>query len=647
MPPPGVTFVRRDTSIRLFGFRTWDSLLPWDPLAKDLPDRIALPLDQGFLDQWAGSQEGDLVVLPEAEPEGRGRPGGSATGGRRGRGRKGAAGRERGLAAARARAQAAREELVAAERELAGSEQRRQGLELLARSAEDELAVAQGLLEAARERFRGEEGRLEELRRELQEHRRAIRSVDAEARAARGRAGAVGGSLRVVRATRRVQRAEERVAAQEAALAAARRELDELAEVVASKQATLDRALSEAERARVEEVELRKRLTEARRRAARASLVLAGLEGEVPERAQGSTGEPDGPAAARWDGPPGPAAPGVEDVEREVAEAKGRLAAAESELRAAGELVETVEAERRPAQQAFLEAEAAARAADGLVAALQAELQELETAARNLAPALEDAVAETRGAAGPLERAAPVLRMGSRALAARRIRRRTRELEAALGQARGEADAARARLEEAARAAAQAREKLHQVRRIEMEARRRMVLAQRSYSEALGRLSRLKLLDPAGGERDGPALRFVIVAREHRVLGSLSFEEWAKRAAGHGRTPRFILETQGEAIWLFRGEWIVADPELSLEDLTSVIGASGGIGTGRPGLHPGLDAEAIRFVWGRDAGRCVRCGSVANLEVTHVVPPYLGGAETAANLQLLCRNCVRDQSHQL
>ena len=247
-------------------------------------------------------------------------------------------------------------------------------------------------------------------------------------------------------------------------------------------------------------------------------------------------------------------------------------------MRAAGELVETVEAERRPAQQAFLEAEAAARAADGLVAALQAELQELETAARNLAPALEDAVAETRGAAGPLERAAPVLRMGSRALAARRIRRRTRELEAALGQARGEADAARARLEEAARAAAQAREKLHQVRRIEMEARRRMVLAQRSYSEALGRLSRLKLLDPAGGERDGPALRFVIVAREHRVLGSLSFEEWAKRAAGHGRTPRFILETQGEAIWLFRGEWIVADPELSLEDLTSVIGASGGIG---------------------------------------------------------------------
>jgi hypothetical protein len=282
-----------------------------------------------------------------------------------------------------------------------------------------------------------------------------------------------------------------------------------------------------------------------------------------------------------------------------------------------------------------------------LVTALEAELQELGAQERSLAPALEEAVAEARGAAGPLERAAPVLRMGSRALAARRIRRRRRELVAALEEARRQADAARGRVEEAARAADQAREKLHQVRRIEMEARRRMVLAQRSYGDALGRLTRLKLADPGAPDPGGPAFRFVILAREQRVLGSLSFEEWAKRASGHGRAPRFILETQGEAIWLFRGGWIVADPDLSLEDLTSVIGASEEGDPGRPRLHPGLDAEAIRFVWERDAGRCARCGSMANLEVTHVVPVYLGGAETAANLQLLCRNCVRDQSHQL
>ncbi len=634
-----MAFVRRDTSIRLFGFESWDSLLPWDPLAKDLPDRIAPPLDRGFLDQWAGPPAEDVVVLPEAEPEGDGR----RDGGRRRAGGRGAGGKARRIRAARARAEAAREELVAAEQALAEWEGRRQSLEQLARNAEDELAVAQGLLETATAAAVAREEELEEARRELEEARRATRLADTDARTARHRAGAVGGSLRVVRAVRRVQRAEERVRVREAA-AAARRKVEELQREVAGKQATLEHALGQAERAGVEEVALRKRLTNARRRAAQASLALANLEqGEAsPDGAAG--GQPPSSEGGRPD--PGATAARVEDLEREVRDAKERLAAAEAELRSAGELVETVEAERRPAQQALLDAEAAARAADRLVEVLEAELASLTAEARSLAPAVEDAVAEARGASGPLERAVPALRLGSRVLAARRVRRRAGELSAALDRARREAEAAHARLEETRRVAEQARVRLQQVRRIEMQARRNMVLAQRSYGEALGRLTRLKLADPAAADGGGPAFRFVIVAREQRVLGSLSFDEWTKRAAGHGRVPRFVLETPGEAIWLFRGEWIVADPELSLEDLTAVIGASEG-GQGRPGLHPGLDPEAIRFVWERDAGRCVQCGSVANLEVMHVVPPYLGGAETAANLELLCRNCVRDRSHQL
>ena len=47
------------------------------------------------------------------------------------------------------------------------------------------------------------------------------------------------------------------------------------------------------------------------------------------------------------------------------------------------------------------------------------------------------------------------------------------------------------------------------------------------------------------------------------------------------------------------------------------------------------------FVWQRDGGRCVGCGSNQRLEFDHVIPLALGGANTARNLQVLCEDCNR------
>lgn len=47
------------------------------------------------------------------------------------------------------------------------------------------------------------------------------------------------------------------------------------------------------------------------------------------------------------------------------------------------------------------------------------------------------------------------------------------------------------------------------------------------------------------------------------------------------------------------------------------------------------------FVWNRDGGRCVRCGSQERLEFDHVIPVSLGGSSTARNLQVLCEACNR------
>ena len=58
--------------------------------------------------------------------------------------------------------------------------------------------------------------------------------------------------------------------------------------------------------------------------------------------------------------------------------------------------------------------------------------------------------------------------------------------------------------------------------------------------------------------------------------------------------------------------------------------------------------EDVRiFVWKRDEGRCVQCGSQENLEFDHIVPVSKGGSNTARNIQLLCETCNRRKSDRI
>jgi hypothetical protein len=73
-------------------------------------------------------------------------------------------------------------------------------------------------------------------------------------------------------------------------------------------------------------------------------------------------------------------------------------------------------------------------------------------------------------------------------------------------------------------------------------------------------------------------------------------------------------------------------------------------GVGRPiadqGRRPIADDVKV-FVWQRDQGKCVRCGSNQNLEFDHIIPITMGGANTARNLQLLCEGCNRSKGGSL
>jgi len=54
--------------------------------------------------------------------------------------------------------------------------------------------------------------------------------------------------------------------------------------------------------------------------------------------------------------------------------------------------------------------------------------------------------------------------------------------------------------------------------------------------------------------------------------------------------------------------------------------------------------ENVRlFVWRRDKGQCVRCGSRERLEFDHIIPVVAGGSSTERNVQLLCESCNRSK----
>jgi hypothetical protein len=53
------------------------------------------------------------------------------------------------------------------------------------------------------------------------------------------------------------------------------------------------------------------------------------------------------------------------------------------------------------------------------------------------------------------------------------------------------------------------------------------------------------------------------------------------------------------------------------------------------------------FVWTRDDGRCVRCGSEDDLQFDHVIPVARGGGNAPGNVQVLCGDCNRRKSDSI
>lgn len=128
------------------------------------------------------------------------------------------------------------------------------------------------------------------------------------------------------------------------------------------------------------------------------------------------------------------------------------------------------------------------------------------------------------------------------------------------------------------------------------------------------------------------------------------------------RSSRFALGGTylfGNSLWLLTKEDMVANPdELRLLFLDAVDQMrnkferlkrkfSGIAGERILDRRESIPENVKIYVWRRDDGKCVQCGSQERLEYDHIIPVIKGGSSTERNIQLLCEGCNRKKSARI
>lgn len=147
--------------------------------------------------------------------------------------------------------------------------------------------------------------------------------------------------------------------------------------------------------------------------------------------------------------------------------------------------------------------------------------------------------------------------------------------------------------------------------------------------------------------------RLVSGRREFRFISAMTHRAIVREQR---EVPVPVAEDERRTWWMFRDRFFWEDDGLSAEEVEALLHererrlrrrierARDLMETGAEPSDPrreGISEDVRREVFRRDGGRCTVCGSGELLQFDHVIPVALGGASTAANLQVLCAPCNR------
>jgi hypothetical protein len=123
-----------------------------------------------------------------------------------------------------------------------------------------------------------------------------------------------------------------------------------------------------------------------------------------------------------------------------------------------------------------------------------------------------------------------------------------------------------------------------------------------------------------------------------------------------------VLHIGGRQYWWCRDRFYWEDDGLTAEDVYALVyererrkdrqleRAHAVMATDALPQQPRRDViprEVRRAVFDRDGGRCVECGSNFDIQYDHLIPVARGGANTVANLQILCAPCNQKKGDSL
>jgi hypothetical protein len=126
---------------------------------------------------------------------------------------------------------------------------------------------------------------------------------------------------------------------------------------------------------------------------------------------------------------------------------------------------------------------------------------------------------------------------------------------------------------------------------------------------------------------------------------------------------KVLINIRNFRLLFFNDKWYVTEEDIKPEDMKALIEAThlknseklkrdinrakALIGRNKTDfndiLREPIPEDVQIFVWNRDGGKCVKCGSNINLEFDHIIPFSKGGNNTARNIQLLCETCNRSK----